>query len=74
MIIESVSGVKESNFSIEVIWEASAAVVTFNGPAGQENNTQPHWDTQRNMFLEMMFDVGQMCRSLSPARGSSLRD
>lgn len=43
MLVEYVSGLDESKYSLEIIWEASAAVVTFNMPAGQNGNTQPQW-------------------------------
>lgn len=43
MLVENVSGLDESKYSLEIIWEASAAVATFNVPAGQKGNTQPQW-------------------------------
>lgn len=43
MLVENVSGLDASKYSLEIIWEANAAVVTFNMPAGQTGNTQPHW-------------------------------
>lgn len=43
MLVENVSGLDESKYSLEIIWEANAAVVTFNMPAGQTGNTQPQW-------------------------------
>lgn len=43
MLVENVSGLDESYYSLEIIWEANAAVATFNMPAGQKGNTQPQW-------------------------------
>jgi len=36
MLVESISGLEESQFSLEVIWESSRAVVTFKQPAGRK--------------------------------------
>ncbi|XP_026178055.1 protein mono-ADP-ribosyltransferase PARP14-like isoform X2 [Mastacembelus armatus] len=33
MLVENVSGVEESDYSLEIIWESNRAVVTFNKPA-----------------------------------------
>lgn len=41
MLVENVSGLKEGEYSLETIWEANAAVVIFNAPAGQTGSTQP---------------------------------
>lgn len=43
MLVEYVSGLDESKYSLEIIWEASTAVATFNVPAGQDGNTQAQW-------------------------------
>lgn len=43
MLVEHMSGLDESKYSMEILWEASAAVVTFYMPAGQKGNTQPQW-------------------------------
>uniref|UniRef100_A0A4W6DZF5 Poly [ADP-ribose] polymerase n=1 Tax=Lates calcarifer TaxID=8187 RepID=A0A4W6DZF5_LATCA len=36
MLVENVSGLDESGFSLEIIWETNRAVVTFNKPADAE--------------------------------------
>ncbi|KAI3372978.1 hypothetical protein L3Q82_023420, partial [Scortum barcoo] len=44
MMVENVSGLDESDFSLEIIWETSRAVVKFTSPAGGKTagNTQIH--------------------------------
>lgn len=38
MLVENVSGLDESNYSLEIIWETNKAVVTFNRPVGERGN------------------------------------
>ncbi|KAI3372981.1 hypothetical protein L3Q82_023426 [Scortum barcoo] len=44
MMVENVSGLDESDFSLEIIWETSRAVVKFTSPTGGKTagNTQIH--------------------------------
>ena len=35
MLVENISGLDESHFGLEIMWESSRAVVTFNTPAGR---------------------------------------
>lgn len=35
MLVENVSGLDESSYSLEIIQESSRAVITFNSPAGK---------------------------------------
>ncbi|XP_076587780.1 protein mono-ADP-ribosyltransferase PARP14-like [Chaetodon auriga] len=36
MLVENISGLDESDYSLEIIWETNRAVVTFNSPADVE--------------------------------------
>ncbi|MEQ2268417.1 hypothetical protein XENORESO_014760 [Xenotaenia resolanae] len=36
MLVESISGLEENDFSLEIIWESNMAVVTFSSPADVE--------------------------------------
>ncbi|MEQ2215243.1 hypothetical protein XENOCAPTIV_029545 [Xenoophorus captivus] len=37
MLVESISGLEENDFSLEIIWESNMAVVTFSSPAGRKH-------------------------------------
>lgn len=45
MLVENISGLDDSCFSLEIIWESNRAAVTFSNAAGQK--TQKHWSTWR---------------------------
>lgn len=36
MLVENISGLDESGYSLEIIWETNRAVVTFSSPAGRK--------------------------------------
>ena len=36
MLVETVSGLDEGSFNLEIIWETKKAVVTLNDPTGRE--------------------------------------
>lgn len=42
MLVENVSGLDESNYGLEIIWEINKAVVTFNRPVGKRGNGRSH--------------------------------
>lgn len=54
MLVENVSGLDESNYSLEIIWETNKAVVTFNRPVGKRGNARSHTPTgaEKNMDEE----------------------
>lgn len=56
MLVENVSGLDESDYSLEIIWEINKAVVTFNRPVGKRGNTPSHTPTgaKNNMDKEHM--------------------
>lgn len=39
MLVENTLGLDESNYSLEIIWESSTAVVTFSKPEGRKQVT-----------------------------------
>ncbi|KAM9391547.1 protein mono-ADP-ribosyltransferase PARP14-like [Pholidichthys leucotaenia] len=45
MLVENVSGLDESGYNLEVVWETNKAVVTFNDPAGSKKHRRSHAET-----------------------------
>lgn len=50
MLVENISSLDESSYSLEIIWEINRAVITFDSPAGKKEpdtavNTQIHRTT-----------------------------
>lgn len=39
MLVENVSGLDESSYSLEILQESSRAVITFNSPAGKKGDS-----------------------------------
>lgn len=38
MLVENISGLEDSAYSLEIIWETNRAVITFNSPAGRKEH------------------------------------
>uniref|UniRef100_A0A3P9PUJ0 Poly [ADP-ribose] polymerase n=1 Tax=Poecilia reticulata TaxID=8081 RepID=A0A3P9PUJ0_POERE len=65
MLVETVSGLDENDFSLEMIWESNLAVVNFSAPTGRNRNqnqnqnqnrlTEPDWFPLNTLFFRHPF-------------------
>uniref|UniRef100_UPI003AAA2BFC protein mono-ADP-ribosyltransferase PARP14-like n=1 Tax=Centroberyx gerrardi TaxID=166262 RepID=UPI003AAA2BFC len=71
MLVENVSGLDESGYSLEIIWEANRAVVTFNNPTDVERFltvSQSSMKLQRHGLTARLLEAAKSVRvdSLPP--------
>uniref|UniRef100_UPI003AADF9E6 protein mono-ADP-ribosyltransferase PARP14-like n=1 Tax=Centroberyx gerrardi TaxID=166262 RepID=UPI003AADF9E6 len=71
MLVENVSGLDESSYSLEIIWEANRAVVTFNNPTDVERFltvSQSSMKLQRHGLTARLLEAAKSVRveSLPP--------
>uniref|UniRef100_A0A3B3HJV2 Poly [ADP-ribose] polymerase n=1 Tax=Oryzias latipes TaxID=8090 RepID=A0A3B3HJV2_ORYLA len=71
MLVENISGVEEKDFSLEILWESSRAVVIFNNPTGRKVCSRPQ-KLQKHGLTAQPLEAAKSVRveSLPPSVGS----
>uniref|UniRef100_A0A3P9H6F6 Poly [ADP-ribose] polymerase n=1 Tax=Oryzias latipes TaxID=8090 RepID=A0A3P9H6F6_ORYLA len=64
MLVENISGENENDFSLEILWESHAAVVTFSSPVGGNRRSEPLL-TRSSPFSCLFTVVQSICRTVN---------
>lgn len=59
MLVENISGLDESRYSLEIIWETNRAVITFSSPAGRTGHQTADLRSAADPFYSVCANIQQ---------------